>query len=201
MNIRCFKPLVAGTLLALSAGSCAHEYANYPPITGDDWAIKNVNTQNMRAAMAAAVRWTAMRYPPPGNAFAINLPAGTTPETYAAVAAAVGNGATPVTEANAKSLPVYHVTRVWLRGSIARIDVVRPVFEVPRTTSGAPVYRGLEVRLAGGWEPWRVTGSSEYEIGVLEPPVLHIPGTEADAAMPSGVDDELKPAADSSEDK
>lgn len=190
------------TLLALAgaigAASCAREYANYPPITGDEFAVKNVNNSiNMKNAIAAAVRWTAMRYPPPGGdgaPFAINLPAGTSEETYARVAGMVGKGAQPISEANAQTLPIYHVTRVWLRGEIARIDVVRPVFEIAHKPGGGPVYRGVEVRLAGGWEPWHVTGSTEYEIGVLEPPVLHIPGTAADAPLPSNtVDDELPP--------
>jgi hypothetical protein len=184
---------LAGTV---ALASCAREYANYPPITGDEFAIKNVNNSlNMKNAIAAALRWTAMRYPPPGgeNApFAINLPAGSSEETYQRIVTLIGHGAQPISEANAKSLPVYHVTRVWLRGEIARIDIVRPVFEVADKPSGGHVYRGVEVRLAGGWNPWHVTGSSEYEIGVLEPPALHIPGTEADAPMPSNtVDDEL----------
>ena len=173
MNTRTLARITAATLLALSAGSCAREYANYPPITGDDFAVKNVNSQNMRSAMAAALRWTALRYPPPGNAFAINLPPGVTPATYEAVAQAVGNGAVPLSKENEKSLPIYHITRIWLRGTVARIDVVRPVFEVENKPGGGPVYRGAEIRLSGGWEPWHVTGSSEYEIGVLEPPALH----------------------------
>jgi len=186
---------LAGTI---ALASCAREYANYPPITGDEFAIKDVNnSMNMKNAMAAALRWTAMRYPPPGgdNApFAINLPAGSSEETYARVASLIGHGAQPISEANAKSLPVYHITRVWLRGEIARIDVVRPVFEVADKPTGGMVYRGVEVRLASGWSPWHVTGSSEYEIGVLEPPALHIPGTEADAPMRANtVDDEARP--------
>ncbi|MBN8596817.1 MAG: hypothetical protein J0L78_03995 [Planctomycetes bacterium] len=184
---------LAGTI---ALASCTREYANYPPITGDDFATKNVNASfNMKNAMAAALRWTAMRYPPPGgdNApFAINLPAGSSEETYERIVSLVGHGAQPISEANAKTLPVYHVTRVWLRGEIARIDIIRPVFEVAEKPGGGHVYRGVEVRLAGGWEPWRVTGSSEYEIGVLEPPALHIPGTPADRPLPANtVDDEL----------
>lgn len=184
---------LAGTI---ALASCTREYANYPPITGDEFATKNVNASfNMKNAIAAALRWTAMRYPPPGgeNApFAINLPAGSSEETYARVVALIGHGAQPISEANATSLPVYHVTRVWLRGEIARIDIVRPVFEIADKPGGGRVYRGVEVRLAGGWKPWHVTGSSEYEIGVLEPPALHIPGEPGDAPMPANtVDDEL----------
>lgn len=179
---RTARCLCTASLLALAAaaGSCAQEYANYPPITGDDFAAKNVNSPNMRNAMAAALRWTVLRYPPPGGTgpgtFAINLPAGTTEDTYDFVARTVGNGAVPVTAENASQIPVYHITRVWLRGSIARIDVVRPVFEVEQKPRGGSVYRGAEIRLAGGWDPWHVTGSSEYEIGVLEPPALHLFG-------------------------
>ncbi|MGH7244673.1 MAG: hypothetical protein ACREJD_14770 [Phycisphaerales bacterium] len=184
---------LAGTI---ALASCAREYANYPPITGDEFAIKNVNNSvNMKNAIAAAIRWTALRYPPPGGdsaPFAINLPAGSSEETYQRIVALVGHGAQPISEANSKSMPIYHVTRVWLRGEIARIDIVRPVFEVADKPTGGPVYRGVEVRLAGGWNPWHVTGSSEYEIGVLEPPALHIPGMENDAPMPANtVDDEL----------
>lgn len=186
---------LAGTI---ALASCTREYANYPPITGDEFATKNVNASfNMKNAMAAALRWTALRYPPPGgeNApFAINLPAGSSEETYQRVIELIGRGAQPVSEANANSLPVYHVTRVWLRGEIARIDIVRPVFEVADKPGGGHVYRGVEVRLAGGWKPWHVTGSSEYEIGVLEPPALHIPGQPGNAPLPANtVDDELRP--------
>ncbi len=176
--------LLAGAIIpAALLPSCAREYANYPPITGDDFAVKDVNNHNMRSAMTAALRWTVLRYPPPSQsseAFAINLPAGASAATYDSVAEAIGHGAVPVSEENAKRLPVYHIARIWLRGTRARIDVVRPVFELPRTTGGAYVDRGVEIRLSGGWDPWHVTGSSEYEIGVLDAPPLQIPGAEID---------------------
>jgi hypothetical protein len=128
--------LAAAGLIGLAmASGCAREYANYPPIQGDTFAVKDLNSRQMQDAMAAALRWTVLRYPPPGGAqegqmLAINLPPGIGETGYAYVAERVGEGAVPLTEENAKRLPVYHVTRVWLRGTTARIDVVRPLFEV-----------------------------------------------------------------------
>lgn len=160
------------------SGGCAREYANYPPIEGDTFAVKDLNSRQMQDAMAAALRWTVLRYPPAGGSqggemLAINLPPGIGETGYAYVAERVGEGAVPLTEDNAQRLPVYHVTRVWLRGERARVDVVRPLYEMGSKPGGGTVYRGVQLRLGGGWEPWRVTSSSEYEVGVLEAPALN----------------------------
>jgi hypothetical protein len=171
--------LAAAGLVGLAmASGCAREYANYPPIQGDTFAVKDLNSRQMQDAMVAALRWTVLRYPPPGGSqegqmLAINLPPGIGETGYAYVAERVGEGAVPLTEENAKRLPVYHVTRVWLRGTTARIDVVRPLYEVGEKPGGGVVNRGVQVRLAGGWEPWRVSSSSEYEVGVLDAPELN----------------------------
>lgn len=104
---------------------------------------------------------------------AVNLPPGIGETGYAYVADRVGEGAVPLTEDNAQRLPIYHVTRVWLRGERARVDVVRPLYELGSKPGGGAVYRGVQLRLGGGWEPWRVTSSSEYEVGVLDAPALN----------------------------
>ena len=169
-----------GSLAFVTAfsGGCAREYANYPPIEGDTFAVKDLNSRQMQDAMAAALRWTVLRYPPAGGSqggemLAINLPPGIGEAGYAHVAERVGEGAVPLTEDNAKRLPIYHVTRVWLRGERARIDVVRPLYEMGSKPGGGTVYRGVQLRLGGGWEPWRATSSSEYEVGVLDAPALN----------------------------
>ncbi|MBY0111359.1 MAG: hypothetical protein K2Y21_00950 [Phycisphaerales bacterium] len=198
-----------GSLAFVTAfsGGCAREYANYPPIEGDTFAVKDLNSRQMQDAMAAALRWTVLRYPPAGGSqggemLAINLPPGIGEAGYAHVAERVGEGAVPVTEDNAKRLPVYHVTRIWLRGTVARIDVVRPLYEMGEKPGGGPVNRGVQVRLAGGWEPWRVTSSSEYEVGVLDAPALNpigsaipAPAARAQDPAPHAAGESIDPTA------
>ncbi len=76
-----------------------------------------------------------------------------------------------VGEPGSESAPVYSVTRVWVRGDSARVDVVRPV-EDDR-------FERVTVRLRAGSRPWRVESVYEWPGAVDEPELFGWPETVA----------------------
>ena len=90
-----------------------------------------------------------------------------------------------------RGLPVYSVTRVWLRGDKATVDVVRPVTldgmqPTEENTDGvAYTYQKVTLRLEGGFRPWRVVGTREWPIGLEDRPELFgwPEGTDSSAAV------------------
>ena len=96
--------------------------------------------------------------------FAVNLPAGVDPETYASIASSVGGEA--LSTANAE-LPRYSITRVWVRAGEAKVDVVRPVLALGPDENGRYPTQGITIELEGGLEPWRVVRYRPWAIGTL----------------------------------
>jgi hypothetical protein len=73
-------------------------------------------------------------------------------------------------------LPVFHVTRVWMRGNQATIDVLRPMPELGNDPQGRTVYQPVTVRLEAGFQPWRVVHARIWNPGdEVEPPPYFLP--------------------------
>ena len=171
--------------LALTAVGC-QEYASYPSVGGAHVAIRDPNSARMEEMMTSSLRWVLTRYPPPGGRAAINLPVGVSRQTYDQVAAALskeGIEATPIE--SGLDLPTYHVARIWLRQTEAKVDVLRPVFELGDGPQGGGFQRGVTIRFrTDGFGPWRVVGTTELELGTIETPVPYYYSSAIDATLP-----------------
>lgn len=198
--------LAAGLSLAAFIGACASTgQVNYPGIPGDSNS-NSVNNPPAPQVMESALYYVVRRFPPiaaaPGNqaapnqAFAINLPPGMDPENLQHIIAGVGNGARALTD-ETKSLPLYHVSRVWVRGTSATVDIIRPVFSLPDRPV-APLYQGVTLHLRSrGW--WHVETVQQFPVGSPDVPALNIISTkpfEPPAAPAPAVEPEVAPASE-----
>jgi hypothetical protein len=182
------KMLVAVVGLAAVVGTGCQKYSTYPAVQTAKGMAEDPNSPTNEAVIVAALQYVATRYPPNGtiyakapNAtdklqadypFAINLPAGMRKSFYERIPTKVGPLVQPVTqELVAKNeLPVYHVTRVWLRFNSSTVDVLRPMPELGAGPDGKPVYQNVTVRLEGGFEPWRVLHARAWDPGSDDAP-------------------------------
>ncbi|RMH26170.1 MAG: hypothetical protein D6693_07620 [Planctomycetota bacterium] len=151
-------------------------YTTYPPPESGRSADAAINTLNAPPAsdvVFAAVRYVTSRWPAAGP-YAINLPADMDTKRARYVFDLLKDpDASPVTaESIEAGRPVYHVSRVWIRGAYAEVDVFRPIGDVPGP-GGAPVHQLVTVTLKPNlMARWRVTGSRSSAIGLHAPPAL-----------------------------
>ncbi len=150
-------------------------YTTYPPanwqLAGDD-----INGPPADEIMIESLRWAIDRYPPAGAGdIAINLPEGVHDRSYGVIVGRVGGDAVPM-ERGREHLPTYHITRLWVRGDKAEVDVIRPVEELGPSPTGEPIVQALTVRLEGGMRQWRVVRSRPWVLGTDEIPPLHYRG-------------------------
>ncbi len=173
-------------LLALLAGGC-QQYVTSPVIPTARGMSENPNAPAPEQAITASLQYVATRWAPgktrefdakltPGatyvdQAMVINLPAGTRQSFYDRIARRLGPSVQPATPDNTDgSLPIYHVGRVWLRFEEARVDVYRPMLELPPGPDGQPVYQMVTVHLRGGFSPWRAEFARAWGPGDNSPP-------------------------------
>jgi hypothetical protein len=172
--------------LVLLAGTVGcQEYATYPPVSTAKGMSEDMNNPASEAAMVAALQYVATRYPPGGPQMepknsteagqlkvvypmAVGLPKGMRKSFYERMANEVGDQTVPLTPEvwDGNRLPVYHVTRVWMRFHEGTVDVMRPMPELGMGPDGKPVYQKVTVKLTGGFEPWRVTYARAWSPGV-----------------------------------
>jgi len=212
----------AGLAIALSAGAFVstgcQEYATYPQVSTAKGMNEDPNNPGSERAIVAALQYVATRYPPSAPAFqprssteagqskasypmAVCLPRGMRKSYYERIATEVGDQVVPLTEDawSNNSLPVYHVTRVWMRFHNGTVDVLRPMPEMGMGPDGKPVYQKVTVKLEGGLEPWRVIFARAWDPGIeSKPDPYFLPETERydqfkfsqmspeDQAMPCG---------------
>jgi hypothetical protein len=181
-----------GAVLAGGVGVGCQQYQTYPAVTTARGMAENPNNPNTERAMVAALQYVATRYPPGGQRFeaktpdeagrmtadfpfAINVPKGMRKSFYERIATKVGPEVKPLTEEVVadNTLPIYHVTRVWLRFRTGTIDVLRPMPEMGVGPDGTPVYQKVTVRLEGDFTPWRVIHARAWEPGADSSPELY----------------------------
>jgi hypothetical protein len=156
---------------ALSLTGCT-SYTNVPGPESAP-ARQNPNARQAVSASEVALQWVVRRHTVSGP-FALNLPAGTTRETADRIAAFVGPDAV-VPEGDVGNLPVYHVTRVWIRLSDAKVDVVYPMID----GQGNRIDRGVTVWLHAGVRPWTVSRGQYWAPGTVPTPPIWIPRDDA----------------------
>ena len=178
---------------ALLAGGCMG-YSNYPAVDSSYGLTENPNGPSAEGAMVTAVRWVADRYPPgesdriygvpesgglgtPEYSFVINGPIGLRKATYERMARRIGPNVLPITPELAEGdLPIFHISRVWVRGQSATVDVLRPATQISPGDDGQPVYQMVTVYLSGGLRPWKVDYGRVWEPGVERvPPYYFLP--------------------------
>lgn len=199
---RIFLAGLLGTAAVLQGG-CVH--ANLPGETQNTLAATDPNTFPAPKLMALSLEYVANRYPPAGGAgdgsaptFAFNLPQGMRPESVELVRSMLDGRGVPVTEENAKTLPIYHIVTMWIRGTRAQVEMVYPVQDVGLTKGSEPVYRGVSLMLGTDLSPWSVRRQQLWTVGTIPVPPLHFQdaggGTDSNAAMPTPADAATTPA-------
>jgi len=153
---------VSYTNVPVPASAPAFESANH-------WASISVITEALATVIA--------KHPPAGD-FVINLPTGTTPETFEKIIAELPAGAIMPFEGMDSDLPVYHIGRVWIRASDAKVDVIYPFTGY----DGAKSDQNVTVWLNGGVRRWRAYREQSWSAGTIPTPPIYVPIVEADNA-------------------
>lgn len=164
--------MLGGLLPVLTA--CT-SYTNVP---GPDSALaeQDPNARQASRAAAAALQWVVRRHPVEGM-YALNLPVGTSTETAQRIADSLGPMAV-IPESTEVDLPVYHIPRVWIRLSDAKVDVVYPM----NNALGEPIDRGVTTWLNGGIRDWTVNRGQYWNPGTVPTPRIWVPIPEAELA-------------------
>ncbi len=194
--------LTLGALGLASMPGCA-TYANYPPI-GQDLAVNDPNVVPlpvlMRVSLTRVLSQDAANGELPER-WVLNLPRGMDQGRARSVLAntmtdAGVTGGMLVGDEGSLGLPVYSVTRVWLRADKATVDVIRPVtLDGMEPAAGdadgvAYTYQKITLRLVGGFRPWRVEGTREWPIGLEQRPELFGWPTGTDSVSTTAAGDE-----------
>lgn len=160
-----FSVLMGGALLL---GSGCVSYTNVP-VPNSAPAFKHANSGASIKSMVAALDRVILKHPMRDgqSRYALNLPAGTTPETASIVVSRLPKGAMLPYEGMEESVPVYHISRIWLRGASGKVDVVYPI---DAETDG-----GVTVWVHGGDRSWYVERLQYWSPGTVPTPPLYIP--------------------------
>lgn len=166
-----FNAITAAFLgtVTFTLGGCAG-YNNYPPIEGDT-AFHDTNSLLMEDLLVRSMRFTLDRYPARGE-FAINLPAGMGEARAKNILTRINDPRAHMMTREAAALPIYHISRVWVRGDEAEVDVQRPIASL-RGPDAGPVHQTITLRLRGGLRPWRVQSSRAWTVGAAKTPRFH----------------------------
>lgn len=194
-SVRALFAAAALSATLLGSTGCVG-YNVYPPEQGVG-GFTNPNSDPIPPIMTEAVRWAITRYPavepaewspplgvpPEGSRFAVSLPVGVNSLVYRRVIERIGFGAVPMEPGN-ENLPTYHVSRVWVSGDEAKVELIRPVPGIPATAEGKPATQGITIRLRGGVQPWHVTSHRVWALNALPvPPLNYVPGDYEDVPL------------------
>lgn len=159
---------------AAMLNGCA-TYANYPAIgtADDDAAVNDPNVAPTPTVARAAVRHIVERFPVEG-AYVVNLPEGMTRRRAEEVILLLRDPNANLPSPATAGLPVYHVTKVWVRpAGHAEVEVIRPVFGVG-TPGDVAEFQPVTVRLRRSpLENWQVDSVRVWPIGLKVPPPLY----------------------------
>lgn len=164
---RLVSVIAAAGMLGMGALSGCTSYTNVNgPESGP--AVQDPNGLQAERVTRTALAWVARRHVE--GPFVLNLPAGTSLETANDIAAEVGMGAT-VPMSPDVDLPVLHVTRVWIRVSDAKVDVLYPMVD----GTGEEQFRAVTVWLNAGVRPWTVSRGQYWTPGIVPVPPIYVP--------------------------
>ncbi len=162
--------MVTGAMLGiLGFGSGCVSYTNVP-VPESAPAFKSANHFQSIAVVRKALAKVIEQYPVEG-VYAINLPTGTSPESFEQVIAGLPEGAIIPHEGMSSEIPVYHIGRVWIRASDAKVDVVYPF----RGADDRVENQNVTVWLSGGVRKWRVYRQQHWAAGTIPTPPVYVP--------------------------
>ncbi len=179
-----------GFNLGLGAMSGCVSYTNVP-VPNSAPAFKSANhTQSikvLREALDAVITKHSV-----DGAYSINLPSGTTPESTDKIIAGLPAGVLMPSNEMGGDVPLYHIGRVWIRASDAKVDIVYPFIRA----DGKSEEQSVTVWLSGGVRSWRVYRMQYWTAGTIPTPPLYVPINETEQV--AGQDDDLvaQPDAD-----
>ncbi|MCA9294550.1 MAG: hypothetical protein KDA20_12125 [Phycisphaerales bacterium] len=167
--------LLGGSLALL--GGCA-TYANYPAIERD-LAVNDPNIHPipglMRRALVRVLGDDRLHGRMPER-WALNLPKGTgyamAERVLAETMEQAGVTGGELVSVENDTLPIYSVTRVWIRGDQGEVDVVRPVAWVGLDDRPWSLQK-ITLHLRGGRYKWDVVTARAWPVGTAAEPELY----------------------------
>lgn len=162
-------------VIALSSllwGAGCVSYTNVPEPSSAP-AFKHANSGSSIKVIVASLDRVVGKHPlrDGSGRYAVNLPAGTTPETAHTIVSRLGSGAVVPFKGMGGEVPVYHISRIWLRGRSGKVDVVYPFVDIDGVRSD----RGVTVWLHGGDRPWYVERLQYWAPGTVPTPPVYVP--------------------------
>jgi hypothetical protein len=163
-------------LLVLMIGGCV-SYTNVP-VPESAPAFKSMNHAQPISVVTRALEAVITEHPSQDaqGGYAINLPVGTTPESAQKIIDRLPEGAMVPFKGMSSDIPVYHIGRVWIRASDAKVDVVYPF----TGNDGISKDQSVTIWLNGGVRKWRVNRRQYWASGTIPTPELYIPITDMD---------------------
>lgn len=165
-----------GALTLVLAGCVSYESTRDREGRGPDSALSAWKAGD---ALVAALTRVHREHPPQstGGRYVVNLPKGTSSERAREIIEDLPAGALLPGEFgnDASRLPVYHVSRVWIRNVSARIDIAYPTRDA---ISGERVDGGVTVWMRGAPLPWKIDRLQYWHPGVVPTPELYVPISE-----------------------
>lgn len=166
----------SGMLAGLAGLASLSGCTSYTNVPGPESTLagQDPNARQPSRAVETALLWTVRRHPVDGP-FVINLPPGTSTETAESIAGALGPMAR-IPESATTDLPVYHVSRVWIRLSDGKVDVVFPT----RDGLGRDIQRGVTTWMNSGIRSWTVSRGQYWAPGTVPVPSIWVPIPQAE---------------------
>lgn len=147
-------------------------YTNVP-VPNSAPAFESANHAASISVIARALNEVISKYPASdaSGAYTINLPSGTTPESAQKIIDQLPSGAIMPYEGMSDEIPVYHIGRIWIRASDAKVDVVYPFTFVDGSTQD----QSVTVWISGGVRKWKVYRMQHWSAGTVPTPPMYIP--------------------------
>jgi len=145
---------------------------SYTNVPGPDNVVAYAGANNRQtvSVMSKALETMVAKHPVDG-AFVVNLPVGTSPESYETIIAEMPEGATIPSEGMDQDLPTFHIGRVWIRASDAKVDVIYPFIRA----DGVRQEQNVTLWLSGGVRKWRVYREQYWAPGTIPTPAIYVP--------------------------
>ncbi len=170
---------LASLLGALLVGGCV-SYTNVP-VPESAPAYESANHGQSIRVTRLALRSVIDRFPAagPDGRYAVNLPAGTSEESALKILEGLPEGAMLPYEGMGDEVPVYHIGRIWIRASDAKVDVLYPITDI----RGHRLQGNVTAWLYGGLYNWRVERVQHWAPGTMATPAIYIPLPEETLAQ------------------
>jgi hypothetical protein len=164
--------LIAGALTGLAMLSGCVSYTNVPePVSAP--AFESANHSVAKIVTSRALAEVIRRYPMKSaqGQYAINLPAGTSLESAREIINGLPDGAVIPFEGMDSAIPTYHIGRIWIRASDAKVDVIYPA----KSFTGEVYDGNVTVWLNGGVRRWRTHRVQHWAPGTIAVPPIYVP--------------------------